>query len=77
VKVVVTPSTRDEELDAMIDHIVAVSPSIPLVLQPVTPTGGVRARPEPGRLLEWLARAEARLSDVRLIPQTHPIYGVL
>jgi organic radical activating enzyme len=77
VKVVVTPSTRDEELDAMIDRIVSVSSEIPLVLQPVTPTGGVKAMPEAARLFGWLERAEERLADVRLIPQTHPIYGVL
>jgi organic radical activating enzyme len=77
VKVVLTPSTRDEELDAMLDRLERVSPEVPLVLQPVTPTGGVRAMPPPERLLGWLARAEQRLRDVRLIPQTHPIYGVL
>jgi len=77
VKVVVTPSTRDDELDAMIDRILAVSSEIPLVIQPVTPTGGVDARPESGQLVAWLERAQARLADVRLIPQTHPIYGVL
>jgi 7-carboxy-7-deazaguanine synthase len=77
VKVVVTPSTRDDELDAMVDRILAVSDEIPLVIQPVTPTGGVDAMPGPGQLAEWLERAQVRLSDVRLIPQTHPIYGVL
>ena len=77
VKVVLTPSTLDQELDEMIGRIVSVSPDIPLVLQPVTPTGGVKAMPHPDQLLVWLARAEERLADVRLIPQTHPIYGVL
>ena len=77
VKVVVTPSTQDEELDAMIDRIVSVSAEIPLVLQPVTPTGGVDAMPRPDQLVRWQQRAEERLADVRLIPQTHPIYGVL
>ena len=80
VKAVVTPSTRDDELDAMLDRIERVvgdGYEVPLVLQPVTPTGGVDARPTPGRLLDWLRRAELRLGDVRLIPQTHPIYGVL
>lgn len=77
VKVVITPSTRDEELDAMLDRIAAISEAIPLVLQPVTPTGGVKSMPEPRRLLGCLARAETRLRDVRLLPQTHPIYGVL
>ena len=76
VKVVLTPSTRDEELDAMLDRIERVSPEVSLVLQPVTPAGGVKEIPSPDRLLAWLARAEQRLSDVRLIPQTHPIYGV-
>lgn len=77
VKVVVTPSTRDEELDAMIDRMVSVSADIPLVFQPVTPMGGVDAMPRPEQLVRWLERAEERLEDVRLIPQTHPIYGVL
>ncbi|HPG25136.1 MAG: 7-carboxy-7-deazaguanine synthase QueE [Spirochaetaceae bacterium] len=75
VKVVVTPSTRDAELDAMLDRIAAIDPSTPLVIQPVTPTGSVRERPDADRLLGWLARAESRLADVRLVPQTHPIYG--
>lgn len=77
VKVVLTPSTSDAELEAMLDRIESVSPEIPLVLQPVTPTGGVKAMPESTQLLKWLALAEQRLADVRLIPQTHPIYGVL
>jgi len=77
VKVVVTPNTLDEELDEMIARITAVSSDIPLIIQPVTPTGGVSARPAPEKLLAWLTRAEQRLTDVRLIPQTHPIYGVL
>ncbi len=77
VKVVLTPDSRDRELDEMIDRIVSVSSDIPLVLQPVTPAGGVDAMPTPEQLLVWLAKAEDRLSNVRVIPQTHPIYGVL
>ena len=77
VKVVVTPSTLDSELDAMLERIEAVSPDVPLVIQPVTPKGGVAERPTPEQCLSWLARAEKRLTDVRVIPQTHPIYGVL
>ncbi len=77
VKVVVTPSTRDEELDAMLDRIAGLSRDIPLVIQPVTPRGGVTAMPSSVQCLAWLERAEQRLADVRVIPQTHPIYGVL
>ena len=40
-----------------------------------TPSGGVRERPSAERLLAWQARAESRLVDVRMIPQTHPLYG--
>jgi organic radical activating enzyme len=75
VKVVVTPSSRDDEFEAMLDRIESVSREIPLVIQPVTPAGGVHARPDPERLFDWLVRAEGRLADVRVIPQTHPIYG--
>lgn len=77
VKVVVTPSTRDEELDRMLERIAGISRDVPLVIQPVTPKGGVAERPSAEQCLAWLARAEARLTDVRVIPQTHPIYGVL
>jgi organic radical activating enzyme len=75
VKVVLTPATRDDEFEVMLERIERVSPDVPLVLQPVTPTGGTRAMPRAEQLLAWLAQAESRLSDVRLLPQTHPLYG--
>lgn len=77
VKVVVTPSTADAEFDRMLETIAGISPAVPLVIQPVTPRGGVSAMPSAERCLALLERAEARLTDVRVIPQTHPIYGVL
>ena len=77
VKAVLTPSTTADEIDAMIDRIERVSRDIPVVLQPVTPNAGVKEMPGSQRLLALLARVETRLTDVRLIPQTHPIYGVL
>lgn len=76
VKVVVTEASRDEELDAMAERIAKLDPAIPLVVQPVTPFGPVRRRPEPRRLLGLVARLERRLADVRLVPQTHPLLGV-
>jgi len=77
VKVVVTPATTDEEIDAMTQCILGVSPEVPVVVQPVTPSGGVRAAPAAKRLLELSARLERSLPDVRLIPQTHRLYGAL
>ena len=73
VKVVVTPATEIRELDAMIEGIAGVDPSVPVILQPVTPTGGVRAAPDPAQVLAWHRHLERGLRDVRLIPQTHKI----
>ncbi len=75
VKVVVTPSSGDEELDEAVARIARTHPEATLVIQPVTPCGAVKERPAPERVLAWAARAERRLRDVRVIPQTHPIYG--
>jgi organic radical activating enzyme len=76
VKVVVTPATRDEELDTMARHLAEVDPAVPLILQPVTPQGPVRRAPPGDTLLRWQARLERSLGDVRVIPQTHKGSGV-
>ena len=75
VKVVVTPASEDAEIDEAVACVAAVVPGATFVLQPVTPHGPVRERPSAERLLMLAARAESRLQDVRLIPQTHLIYG--
>jgi 7-carboxy-7-deazaguanine synthase len=77
VKLVVTPVSGDAEIDEAIASIGAIAPAATLVLQPVTPHGVVRERPSAERMLALGRRAEERLADVRVIPQTHPIYGVL
>jgi len=77
VKVVVTPASTDAEIDALAQRVAAISPEIPLILQPVTPTKHVPERPSAERLLALTTHLERRLRDVRLIPQTHPIYGAL
>ncbi len=77
VKAVITPNTLQEEFDEMCARVAACDPGTPLVLQPVTPTGKLREATSPQRLFDLLLLAETRLRDVRLIPQTHKIYGVL
>jgi hypothetical protein len=57
--------------------VAAVDPKVPLIIQPVTPRGGVKERPSAARLLQIAARLERELADVRVIPQTHPLYGAL
>jgi len=76
VKLVVTPSTGDEELEEAWSRIAALDPALPVILQPVTPFARVRERPTAARLLELAARASRILDDVRVIPQTHPLLGV-
>jgi organic radical activating enzyme len=75
VKIVVTPASTDEEIDEAVRRIAALDPEIPLVLQPVTPFGRVGSRPTAARMLALQARLARVLRDVRVIPQTHPIWS--
>jgi 7-carboxy-7-deazaguanine synthase len=75
VKLVVTCDSGDAEIDEAVACVAGVAPAATFVLQPVTPHGPVRERPTAERMLALAARAEAQLRDVRVIPQTHPIYG--
>jgi len=75
VKIVVTAATRDDEVLEAARRIARVAKETLLVLQPVTPRGAVTERPGAAQLLRLAAAAEAILPKVRVIPQTHPIYG--
>ncbi len=75
VKIVVTTASEDAEIGEAVERVACVAPEATLVLQPVTPFGPVRGRPSAARMLALAARAEGRLRDVRVIPQTHPLYG--
>lgn len=77
VKIVVTPTTRRDELEEACRRIAALRPGTPLVLQPVTPTGGVKAAPTLEALMDHLSACAGLLDDVRLIPQTHKGLGAL
>jgi len=76
VKLVVTPSSDDREIDEAVARIAGVDRELTLVLQPVTPSGPVRAAPSAERLLAIFLRLSRTLPDVRLIPQTHKQVGV-
>jgi 7-carboxy-7-deazaguanine synthase len=76
VKLVVTPASEDAEIDEAAERIAGVAPEVMLVLQPVTPFGGVREAPSAERLLEVFLRLSQALPDVRMIPQTHKQIGV-
>jgi organic radical activating enzyme len=76
VKLVLTPDSEDAELDEAAARIAGVDPGVTVVLQPVTPFGGVRQAPGAERLLAVFLRLSRTLRDVRLIPQTHKQIGV-
>lgn len=76
IKVVVTPNTRDSELDEMAQRICAIDPMLPVVLQPVTPMGSVAARPSSDVLLGWMEQLTKSLGNLRLVPQTHPLLAI-
>ncbi len=75
VKIVVTTSSGDEEVLEACARIARMAPDIVVVLQPVTPFARVTERPAAERLLALRNRAAELLRDVRIIPQTHVIYG--
>lgn len=77
VKVVVTVETQAVELEIIAERIRGIDAKVPLILQPVTPMGKVRASPGADQMLPLMRACEQFLTDVRVIPQTHRVYGAL
>ena len=77
VKIVVTKESNFKEIDEAAALIAAVDDKIPLILQPVSPHGPVKHRPGSEQLLALQAAAKRKLKTVRVIPQTHKLYGML
>jgi organic radical activating enzyme len=77
VKLVVTCDSTDAEIQTMAEAVARVDPATPVVVQPVTPSGPVRESPHADRLLAIVFELSRTLASVRLIPQTHKLYGAL
>jgi organic radical activating enzyme len=77
VKIVVTVETEVTELEAIAARIRDIDSEVPLILQPVTPIGRVRTSPGAEQMLTLMRACERILADVRVIPQTHRVYGAL
>ncbi len=75
VKVVVTVETRARDLEEVAERIRGVDAGVPLILQPVTPVGRVQCAPGADQMLPLMRACEGILADVRIIPQTHRVYG--
>ncbi|MEZ4218597.1 MAG: 7-carboxy-7-deazaguanine synthase QueE [Myxococcota bacterium] len=77
VKIVVSPNTRDDEVERACRAIARTAPEVLLVLQPVTPFAKVREGSSAARMLGLQRSCAQWLADVRIIPQTHRAYGAL
>ncbi len=73
VKIVVLPETTKGSLSPAVNGIASIDPGIPLILQPVTS----KIRMDTGQLFELMDFAGEKIKDVRVIPQTHKMMGVL
>jgi organic radical activating enzyme len=75
VKVVVSEETTPEEIRQAASLVATANPGIPMIIQPVTPAGAVRA-PSGAALIKLQEEARAHLHTVRVIPQTHKMLGL-
>lgn len=70
VKIVVSAESAQADFIKALDIIKNVDENILLVLQPITPLGGLHEAP-PQKMLDWQSMAMQSLKNVRVIPQTH------
>jgi organic radical activating enzyme len=78
VKIIISSQTDSTQLESAARLVAAVSPEIPVFLQPVTPLepsqqfGGIPVLPpSPEQVLTWQALMKRSLKHVRVVPQTH------
>ncbi len=76
VKVVITPATTAEDIRQCVEILKETNPNIPFIFQPLSDPIGINA--ESLQLIEtrFFEIAKIELSDVRVIPQMHKIWGV-
>ena len=75
VKMVITSTTTDAEVEQAIALLGSVNCAIPLILQPATRG----EKPSRYRWPSWTsggARANRQLKDVRVLPQVHRLWGI-
>lgn len=75
VKIIIADYSADQEIDQAID-LVSPYKGIPVILQPVSSARGL-PQLAPGRALAIQERALEKLTDVRIIPQTHKYMHLL
>ena len=76
IKIVVTADTADDDLAAAFAIVKRHAPMAQLFLQPVTPRGN-KQPPSVQKLLSAQAQAVKLGVDARIVPQIHPLLGIL
>lgn len=76
VKIVATKSLKFNEFKKAVRIIAKINKNIPLVIQPVTPSGSVKERVNIKAIIKLLEIAKKELKNVLVIPQVHKILGV-
>lgn len=76
VKAVITDGTSEVDIEKAVSLVEAVDKDIPFILQPASGFGEFKGIPDNARLLDWQRKGQARLRDVRIMPQLHKIKGV-
>ena len=77
VKIVFSRESKIKELDEAVRLIAEVDEKIPLILQPVTPFGPIKHRPNPDQIMAFQTLAKRKLEQVKVIPQVHKLIGIL
>ncbi len=73
VKIIILPETTVRSIKEAVEGVASIDKSIPLIFQPVT-----QEKKIPSKLLfNLMDFAGEKLNDVRVIPQTHKIMGLL
>ncbi|MGB9612627.1 MAG: 7-carboxy-7-deazaguanine synthase QueE [Candidatus Margulisiibacteriota bacterium] len=77
VKVVFTKESTVLEIEEAASTVAALDEQIPFVLQPVTPFGPIKHRPQIEQIFAFYNVAKRKLKNVRVIPQVHKTLGML
>lgn len=84
IKIIISQQTDAADLERAAQLVAAVSPEIPVFLQPVTPLDleshpdkELMLAPTPAQVLDWQAQMKRALKSVRAIPQTHKMLNQL
>ncbi|OGW81338.1 MAG: hypothetical protein A3C47_06700 [Omnitrophica bacterium RIFCSPHIGHO2_02_FULL_51_18] len=76
VKVVVTPETKVDQMQRIVQIVKNINPKIPFIFQPLSDPLGISVQSLKLIEQEFFSLAKEFLHDVRVIPQMHKIWGV-